>query len=282
MSGGGSSQAHPPNGVALLEKSLNGFVKVYDASSPLKALSALSHAAIKYDAGTNIASAVKLAKHSDVVIVFGSQWTAEGRDTNLELDGNQNELINTLAKANPNTIVVLETGGRILMPWINKVSTILQAWLPGSSGGEAIARVLSGEVNPSGHLPLTFPASIDQLPRKVIDGDPESPDARPEVNYNIEGATVGYKWYDAKHLKPLFSFGHGLSYTTFTQSLSNAEVNNNTVSVKVTLTNAGKYDGKTLAQIYVAPLDSDAAKQWEAPQRSCGFTKVEFKAEQQR
>lgn len=278
LSGGGSSQVYPPNGIALLDKPRKGFVQVYHASSPLKALSTLTHATLKYDAGTSIDSAVALAKESDVVIVFASQWTAEGRDTNLLLDDNQNALINALAQANANVIVVLETGGPVLMPWLNKVSTVLQAWLPGSSGGEAIARVLTGEVNPSGHLPVTFPASIDQLPRKVIDGDPHSREARPDVNYNIEGATVGYKWYQQKNLQPLFPFGYGLSYTTFAQSLVNAEANNNAVTVQVKLSNTGKRDGKALAQIYVAPLDQAVGSQWEASQRLGGFKTVALKA----
>ena len=101
------------------------------------------------------------------------------------------------------------------MPWIGKVPAVLEAWYPGSSGGEAIARVLTGEVNPSGRLPLTFPRSLDQLPRPRLDGFPEQRNARISVDYRIEGAAVGYKWFDRRRLEPLFPFGHGLSYSRF-------------------------------------------------------------------
>ncbi len=273
LSGGGSSQVYPPGGVAYLEKTKKHGVMVYHASSPLKALSALSKATLKYNDGVDIKSAVQLAKQSDSVIVFASQWNAEGFDHNLQLDGNQDELITALVKANANVIVVLETGGPVLMPWLNKVSTVLQAWYPGSSGGEAIARVLTGAINPAGHLPITYPLSISQLARKTIDGDPDNRLARPEVNYNVDGATIGYKWFDRNHFTPLFPFGFGLSYTTFIESFTDVNVNNNVITAHIMLKNAGKRDGKALAQIYVAPLNEAVAKQWEGSQRLGGFKK---------
>ena len=278
LSGGGSSQVYPPNGVAYMEKTKKHGVMVYHASSPMKALAALTKAELKYNDGSDIKSAVKLAKQSDAVIVFASQWNAEGFDHNLQLDGNQDELIAALAKTNANVIVVLETGGPVLMPWLNKVPTVLQAWFPGSNGGEAIARVLTGAVNPAGHLPMTYPLSISQLARKTIDGDPDNRLARPEVNYNIDGATIGYKWYERNHFTPLFPFGYGLSYTTFAQSLSGTDVHDNSITAHVVLKNTGKRDGKALAQIYVAPLDEAVSKQWEGSQRLAGFKKVDLKA----
>lgn len=277
LSGGGSSQVYPPGGVAVIEKTKKHGVMVYHASSPLKALTSLTKAVVKYDAGTDIESATTLAKQSDVVIVFASQWTAEGWDTTMQLDGNQNNLIAALAKANPNIVVVLETGGAVLMPWLNDVPAVIQAWYPGTSGGEAIARALTGEVNPSGHLPLSFPASTSQIARKVIDGDPDSHDARPEVDYTIDGATIGYKWFDRNNLKPLFPFGFGLSYTTFNQTLTGVKTQEK-VSVTIKLSNAGKRDGKALTQIYVAPLDESVAKQWEGSQRLAGFKTVAIKS----
>ena len=277
LSGGGSSQVYPPNGIAFMEKTKKHGAMVYHASSPLKALSTRTHATLKYNDGTDVKSAAQLAKQSDAVIVFASQWNAEGFDHNLQLDGNQDELIAALAKSNSNVIVVLETGGPIFMPWLNNVSAVLQSWYPGSNGGEAIARVLSGEVNPAGHLPITFPLSISQLARKTIDGNPDDRLARPEVNYNIDGATIGYKWYERHHFEPLFPFGFGLSYTTFTGTLVSVDAQDNKVSAHISLSNKGQRDGSALAQIYVAPLDQAVSKQWEASQRLGGFKKVELK-----
>ena len=139
---------------------------------------------------------------------------SEGSEASLELAGNQDALVAAVAKANPKTIVVAETGGAIYMPWVGQVPAILEAFYPGIRGGPAIARILTGKVNPSGHLPISFPASPDQLARPDIAGLGE-PDGTPaEVLYD-EGAAIGYKWYDVKGYKPLFWFGHGLSYTRF-------------------------------------------------------------------
>src|SRR5690606_22241568 len=162
--------------------------------------------------------------------------------------------------ANPNTILVLETGGPILMPWANSVRAILQAWYPGTEGGLAIARLLTGEVNPSGHLPLTIPQKREHWAR------PHAPRAG-TVEYT-EGATVGYKWFDAKGHKPLFEFGHGLSYTTFTLKGLKAAQDGPGLKATFTATNAGSRAGAHVAQIYVAH------KGWEGPQRLAAFQKV--------
>jgi len=278
LSGGGSSQVYPPGGVALIEKEKKHGVRVYHSSSPLKALSALTSAKFLYAEGNDIATATLLAKQSELVIVFASQWNAEGFDHNLKLDREQDAMIKAVAEANSNVIVVLQTGSAIDMPWLSNVSAVLQAWFPGTSGGEAIARVLTGAVNPGGHLPITFLASIEQLPRKIIDGNPDNYEARPEVNYNIEGAAVGYKWFDRNKLKPLFPFGFGLSYTTFSQSLSNVSNKDNVASAQVAVNNTGSVDGEALVQVYVSPLDAKVASQWEAPQRLGGFKKVSIRA----
>jgi beta-glucosidase len=136
----------------------------------------------------------------------------------------------------------------------------VQAWYPGTAGGEAIARVLFGEVNPSGHLPATFPASESQLPRPKLDGDPKNEAVRFTVNYH-EGAAVGYKWFDLKGLKPLFPFGHGLSYTQFAYSGLAASQKDGKLSVSFKVTNTGAVKGKDVPQLYVAPLNA----RWKRP-----------------
>ena len=160
-----------------------------------------------------------------------SQWASEGMDEpSLNLTDltsatpiDQDALVEAVAAANPHTIVVVESGGPILMPWLSQVSAVLEAWYPGQSGGPAIADLLFGVTNPSGKLPITFPASEAQLPRPVIPQPPD--DVTPfAVNYT-EGYNVGYKWYDVNGFTPLFPFGFGLSYTTF--SITNAAIVNN-------------------------------------------------------
>jgi beta-glucosidase len=159
------------------------------------------------------------------------------------------------------------------MPWLSKVGAVVEAWYPGSEGGEAIASVLTGAVDASGRLPVTFPASLDQLPRPVLDGDPKKPDALYSVDYTIEGAAVGYKWFDKKGHQPLFAFGHGLSYTTFAYDNLKAETKDGVVTVSFDVRNTGARTGKAVPQVYVSPK----AGGWEAPQRLAGFKKLELK-----
>jgi beta-glucosidase len=182
-------------------------------------------------------------------------------------------LIGAVAGANPHTVVVLENGGPVTMPWLAKTAAVLETWYPGTSGGEAIARVLFGAVNPSGHLPATFPASEQQLPRPKIDGDPKQPEMQFAVDYP-EGAAVGYKWFDQKGLTPLFPFGHGLSYTTFSYSGLASQVKDGRVHVRFKVTNTGGVAGKDVPQLYVAPVGA----KWEAPKRLAGWDKVALKA----
>lgn len=276
LSGGGSSQVYPLGGMAVSGLGPKVFPgpMVYYPSSPMKALEArLPNSRISFDEGTNIETAAKLAAESDLVLVFANQWTAESVDAaSLSLPENQDALITAVARANGKTVVVLQTGGAVLMPWLNDVGAVVEAWYPGTSGGEAIARVLTGEVNPSGHLPITFPASEAQLPRPKLDGYPEVKDQRFDVNYT-EGATVGYKWFDAKKLTPLFPFGHGLSYTDFEMGDLTATLKNNQLNVSFSVKNIGALAGKEVAQIYIAPLNA----RWEAPKRLGAFQKVELK-----
>lgn len=273
LSGGGSAQVYPVGGSAVPNEGPSGFPGpiVYDPSSPMKALQGLTSAKITYIDGKDKAAAAKLAAKSDIAIVFATQWMAESRDApDLNLPGDQNALIEAVAKANRKTAVVLETGGPVVMPWLPRVGAVVEAWYPGTAGGPAIARVLTGAVNPSGHLPASFPAGIGQLPRAVIDGDINDKAEHPHTDYDIEGAAIGYKWYQAKGYKPLFTFGHGLSYTSFATSGLSARSEGKGVAVDVTIANTGAKPGKAVAQIYIACPGAG----WEAPRRLGAFDKV--------
>jgi beta-glucosidase len=275
LAGGGSSLVYPVGGNAvpgMEPKVWPGPVMVFP-SPPLKAIQQrLPGAQVRFSDGADREAAARLARDSDVVLVFATQWTAEAMDVpNLSLPGQQDALIAAVAAANPNTVVVLETGGPVTMPWLAQVPAVLEAWYPGTSGGEAIASVLFGEVNPSGHLPATFPVSEAQLPRPQLDGYPEVADKRFDVHYR-EGAAVGYKWFDLKGLKPLFPFGHGLSYTEFTLGELAASARDGVLQASFSVKNVGKLAGKEVAQVYVAPLKA----RWEAPKRLAGFQKVDL------
>jgi len=274
LSGGGSAQVYSPGGIAvpgLGPKDWPGPI-VYSRSSPLAALrSELPKSTISWQSGSDLAAAAAAAREADVAIVFVTQWTTESLDFSLNLPDGQDELVAAVARANQRTLVVLETGGPVLMPWLDQVAGVLEAWYPGSQGGPAIARVLSGAVNPSGHLPVTFPRALKQLPRTKPAGGDVANDAQFDVHYD-EGAAVGYRWYAKKGQSPLFPFGHGLSYTTFTQSKLAARVEGGELKVRFTVRNSGKLAGKSVAQIYVSP----AAGGWESPQRLGAFSKVEL------
>ena len=248
------------------------------------------NAVVKFDPGTDPASAAALAKSSQIAVVFAVQHESEGIDLkNLSLPDKQDALIEAVAAANPHTIVVLETGGPVLMPWIDNVGAVVEAWYPGIRGSEAIANLLFGDVNPSGKLPITFPRSEADLPHpKHVDApkpDAEHPAphlpgfpglvaafmvAGPTFDavYD-EGLKVGYKWYDAERKDPLFPFGFGLSYTTYSYSELKATSNNGlTVTFKVK--NTGSRAGEETAQVY---LTLPASTQ-EPPRRLVGWSKV--------
>jgi beta-glucosidase len=241
---------------------------------------------VTYDSGTDPAAAAKLAGASDVAIVFVWQHTSEGRDVaNLSLPDNQDELVNQVAAANPHTIVVLETGGPVTMPWLDRVSAVLEAWYPGIRGGEAVARVLFGDVNPSAKLPVTFPKSEADLPHAHIagmlpapaGGEPAQQKTPFDINYT-EGLKVGYKWFEAEGKEPLFPFGFGLSYTAF--SYSSLEVTPGAqIGVRFTVTNTGSRPGTEIAQVY-ATLPSSAGEPfkrlvgWEMVSLAAGESKA--------
>ncbi|MDR6624308.1 beta-glucosidase [Caulobacter segnis] len=274
LSGGGSSQVYPAGGRAVkgLEPATWPGPVIYYPSSPLKALQArYPNAKLVYDDGTDPARAAKLAAQSELALVFADQWTTESVDAEtLNLPKNQDATIDAVASANKKTVVVLITGGPVVMPWLDKVGAVVEAWFPGTAGGEAIARVLTGEVDASGRLPVTFPKSVADLPRPKLDGDPNRPDDLFDVNYDIEGAAVGYKWYDLKKIEPLFPFGHGLSYTRFAYSNLAATAARDKVTVSFDVKNVGARAGKDVPQVYVSPK----AGGWEAPKRLAGFKKV--------
>lgn len=275
LAGGGSSLVYPIGGSAV--KGIEPLVwpgpVVFHPSSPLKAIQRYApQAQVSFNAGTDLQAAAKLAAQADVVIVFATQWVGEALDARtLTLPSNQDALISAMAAANPKTVVVLETGGPVTMPWINQAGAVLEAWYPGTGGGEAIAGILFGAVNPSGHLPASFPLAESQLPRPVLDGDPATPDARFEVNYH-EGAAVGYKWFDLKGYTPLFPFGHGLSYTEFAYSGLTSKLINGDLQLSFKVTNTGKVKGKDVPQVYL----SSSLNNWEAPKRLGGWDKVEL------
>lgn len=277
ISGGGSAQVDPPGGTAPAWQE-----HVWFPTSPLKAVQASApQAAVRFDSGENPASAAALAARSDVAIVFVYQWTSEGMDLpNLSLPENQDAIIDQVAAANPRTIIVLETGTAVLMPWIDKVGGVVEAWYAGSDGANAVANVLFGEMNPGGKLPITFPRSEADLPHPQLVGPPtgnprtgavaHTGGARPtfSVNYS-EGLKVGYKWYDAEHKPVLFPFGFGLSYTRYRYSGLSVEQGDG-ATVKFTVTNAGKRAGAETAEVYAA-LPTSAN---EPPKRLIGWAKV--------
>ena len=274
LSGGGSAQVWPIGGPAIpAVKGPDWQWKVYDPSSPMKALQKLlPNVKVTYDDGSDPTKAAALAKSSDVVLVFATQWTCEGVDQpNLSLPDKQDDLIDAVAAANPHSIVVLENGGPVKMPWLSKVGAVVEAWYPGARGGDAIAEVLAGKVNPSGRLPVTFPQDERQLPR------PQITNAQ-EVDYNIDGAAVGYKWYDEKKLEPLFPFGFGLSYSRFGYSDLHVSAQGDHVTVSFKVTNLGDRAGMDTPQVYVGmPANSG-----EAPRRLAGFEKIALQPKQSR
>jgi beta-glucosidase len=275
LAGGGSSLVYPRGGNAVPEgepKTWPGPVMYYP-SSPLAELKAQAPGAtISYVDGSDPAAAAAAAKAADVAIVFVTQWAGESFDVPIALTDNQDALVSAVAGANPKTVVVAETGGPILMPWAGEVAGIVEAWYPGTAGGAAIADVLSGRVNPSGHLPATFPAAINQLVRPdEIDPIGKKENSPVTVNYT-EGAAVGYKWFDKNKLTPQFAFGHGLSYTNFSFGGLKAAPANGSITARFTVANSGKRQGMAVPQVYVAP----AGGGWEAPKRLGGWQKVDL------
>lgn len=230
-------------------------VKPYYSVSPVQGIKQRvgSGVSVTTADGTNVGQAATVASKSDVAVVVVNDEEAEGTDrANIDLPGNQNELITAVRAANPHTLVVLDTGGPVTMPWLSKVPALLEMWYPGEEDGNALAALLFGDVDPSGKLPVTFPASLAQ-------DCCHTPPRYPEENHNYdytERLQVGYRWYDSQHIRPLFPFGFGLSYTTF--AYRNLKVSPKTVRPGHTLdlsfrvTNTGSRTGTTTPQAYLS------------------------------
>jgi beta-glucosidase len=300
LSGGGSGQVNPPGGNAVKTpppapdaapaQGGRGGARgaTWFPSSPMKAIQAkVPGANVAFDDGTDVARAAALAKASDVAIVFVNEPTSEGRDVDLTLPGGQDKIVDAVVAANPKTIVVLETGGPVNMPWADKVTGVLSAWYPGIRGGEAIANILFGDVNPSGKTVLSFAKSEADWPFDKAFGPPAATSAAPEggtpnfgrggapfdAPYAKEGLKVGYKWFDAENKEPLFAFGHGLSYTTFAYSGLKVVPGKET-QVTFTVKNTGAREGIEIAQVYaVLPAGTQ-----EPPKRLVGWECVGLKA----
>jgi beta-glucosidase len=224
-----------------------------------------------------------LSSYDAVVIATGTNYEneGEGSDHGFDLPDQQADLISAVTKANPNTIVVMHGGGVANMqPWAKKVGATLQAWFPGQQGGQALAEILYGKVNPSGKLPITIDKQIEDNASYASYPDPSQyrgEDALTEMTYN-EGLYLGYRAYDKKNTKPLYPFGFGLSYTTFGYSdlklSSNVLTPGATVDVKFTVTNTGDKAGFEVAQLYVQPVNPAV----DRPEKELkGFTKVYLK-----
>ena len=274
LSGAGSAQVDPPGGNATNPAegaiSYGNHTHVFFNTSPLKQLRAiLPNAKVVFCPGDDLAAAAAMARQSDIAIVFVQQWLMEGMDLpTLALSDNQDALVEAVAAANPRTIVVLETGTAALMPWAGKVPAIVEAWYGGARGATALARVLTGAVNPSGKLAMTFPLREADLPRPVI---PPLPAEGSGANYSVsydEGLKVGYKWYDAEAKPVLFPFGFGLSYTTFAYSDLHISQDKKT-QVRFTVKNTGAVSGAEIAQLY-AMLPATTQ---EPPKRLVGYDK---------
>jgi beta-glucosidase len=254
LAGGGSSVVtakggNPVPGLAPTE--WPGPV-MYHPFAPLKAIRAAAPSAdLQFAEGSDVAAAAELARHAQVAVVFVQKWFTESVDApDLALPNGQDQLVAAVAKANPHTIVVLESGSPIAMPWLNQTGAVLETWYPGGDGGEAIANLLFGKVNPSGRLPFSWPRDVSQLPRADIPGATGGAPAA-TVDYNIEGANIGYRWYQARGIEPLFAFGYGLSYTQFQHGDLKVAKHGNSVMATVQIQNTGKRAGADVAQIYV-------------------------------
>ncbi|TYP73138.1 beta-glucosidase [Paenibacillus methanolicus] len=258
-------------GVKQLEAGRTVAIEVHYASGGEAQLPSI---ALEWFAGEDealIAQAVEAASRADIAIVFANDYMTENFDKpNLDLPGSQNRLIEAVAAVNKQTIVVLNTGGPVTMPWLGGVQAVVQAWYPGAQGGEAIAKVLFGETNPSGRLPMSFPSSDRQGPLSTAG---QYPGIDQDTAYT-EKLLVGYRWFAANKERPLFPFGHGLSYADF--RYGNLQVRETNIKglpslqVSFDVNNDGERDGKTVPQLYVA-FPSEAG---EPPAQLKNFAKV--------
>jgi beta-glucosidase len=269
----------------------SSYVTASSAVSPLSGIAtrAGSRVTVTPYSGTNPTEAARAAAKAQVAIVFASYSEGERRDLkSISLPDGQDAVIRSVAAANPDTIVVLNTGGPVLMPWLGSVKGVLEAWYPGQEDGTAIAAVLFGAIDPGGHLPQTFPTSLSEIPTA---SRAQFPGIGGKVDYS-EGLEVGYRWYDARHMTPLFPFGYGLSYTHFSfghltvtpdsivNGVSGPDDSNGQraqlIRVSARITNTGSVPGSDVAQLYIG----DPAVAGEPPRQLEGFDRVTLQPHQ--
>ncbi len=282
IAGTGSSTVVPPGGYAEVIRIggpgvMGGMRNLYlHPSSPLEELrELLPKATVEFDPGMTPAEAALLARRADVAICLGIRVEGEGFDNpDLSLPWGQDQVIEAVASANPNTVVVLETGNPVAMPWREGVRAIVEAWFPGQAGGRAIAEVLTGAVNPSGRLPITFPVDLSQTPRPELEGLGTEWGTPVTVHYQ-EGAEVGYRWFAQRETRPLYPFGHGLGYTTFDyQDLR--VTGGDTVTASFSVTNTGERPGADVPQLYLTEAAGGRRM------RLLGFERMELAAGESR
>ncbi len=244
--------------------------------TPLQGITAAapSGVTVGYNGGSSDSSAAALAASSSIAIVFASYAESEGSDlTSIDLGSKEDSLISAVAAANPRTIVVLNTGSAVTMPWLSSVAGVLEAWYPGQEDGTAVASILFGNTDPSGHLPVTFPTSLSQVPASTA---AQWPGTNGTVDYS-EGIDAGYRWYQAHGLTPLFPFGYGSSYTSF--SFSNLRIGSLTAggaaTVSATVTNTGSRAGADVVQLYA----DDPPASGQPPEQLDGFQRVYLQPE---
>ncbi|MBU6261222.1 MAG: glycoside hydrolase family 3 C-terminal domain-containing protein, partial [Burkholderiales bacterium] len=276
LSGGGSSQVIPVGGVKRLvpvggEPPFGPYLSmIFGGSAPYAAIKAkVPQASVHYVNGRYPKAAADAARQADVAIVFANQWMGEEGDApDMSLPEGQDALIAAVTAANPHTIVVLQTGGAVRMPWLAPAGAVLEAWYPGQRGGDAIADVLFGDVDAGGRLPVTFPADESQLPRPVIAGTGLAAGQPFDLDLG-EGAEVGYRGDAARGVKPLFPFGYGLSYTHFAYSGLHLQ-GGNALEVSFDVRNAGARAGVDVPQVYLTRGCAGAS------QRLLGWARVEL------
>jgi beta-glucosidase len=288
--GGGSSSLKAKYEISPLEglqKRIGNHVEVVyargyvgDATGDYNGVVSKQNIADKRSAEELTAEALKVAKSADIVLFVGGLNKSDYQDSEgydrkeLGLPYNQDKLISQLAKVNKNIVFVNISGNAVAMPWVKEVPGIVQGWFLGTEGGNALASVLVGDVNPSGKLTFTFPVKLDDNGAHALG---QFPGGDEEI-YN-EGIFVGYRWADKKKIKPLFPFGHGLSYTTFQYSKVTADKKTMSASDKITFSvtvkNTGKRDGQEVVQLYITDLKSSL----ERPVKELkGFEKISLKA----
>lgn len=260
--GGGSSKVNPLYKVAPLEGLKNRLG---------------AGVAVTLDDGSDVSRAVAIAKAVDVAVVMIGEAQQEGHDFPIVMPDGQDDLVAAIAGANPRTIIVLKTGGPVLMPWREKVPAIIEAWYPGEEDGNVVPAILFGDYNPSGKLPITFPKSLADLPAHTTEQYPGVGPSKKTVAQYSERLEVGYRWYDAQNIEPLYPFGYGLSYTSF--AYANLKLSAKTLSaaapaltVDFDVVNAGKYTGTEVAQVYVGFPSSRGLPQ--PPRQLKGFARI--------